>query len=165
MKDWLRRLKGLAVVGATGAAVGALFGSAWFALSALLGTTSANLGTWVWVAGLWGAIGGVAAGGVGLLLTALDRGQTAAELSIGRTAFYGAVTGALVPLVIVALALLATGETSTAGILQFVSIGSGLGAATGAGVSASARHAARRELGTGDDPLGSLGSGQVGPQA
>lgn len=75
MRRWLKRLRGILGLGVMGGVVGALVGALWWLGASLLGSVF-TLGTIGTAAALWGGFGAFAAGGAGLLLTAVGSKQS-----------------------------------------------------------------------------------------
>lgn len=147
MKTWLRRLRGVASVGATwglacsvlGVAIGAIVSMIW---PDILPFTAVK---YVVSVALWYGLGGFVLGsGFAVVLTTVEGRKTFEQLTPGRTALWGALTG-------VGLAIatgLVVGDTPLA---VFVASASTIGAVT-AGLAAGTLLLARRarlELGAG----------------
>jgi len=147
MKTWLRKLGGVASIGATwglacsvlGIAIGAIVSMIW---PDILPFTVVK---YVVSVALWYGVGGFVLGsGFAVVLTTVDGRKTFEELTLGRTALWGALTGVGLAIVVG----LVVGDTPLA---VFVASASTIGAVT-AGLAAGTLSLARRappELGPG----------------
>jgi len=147
MKTWLRKLRGVASIGATwglacsvlGIAIGAIVSMIW---PDILPFTVVK---YVVSVALWYGVGGFVLGsGFAVVLTTVDGRKTFEELTPGRTALWGALTGVGLAIVVG----LVVGDTPLA---VFVASASTIGAVTAA-LAAGTLSLARRappELGAG----------------
>jgi len=156
MASWRKRLRGILGLGVLGAAAGGLFGGLWWFGTAVLGLGGVVFGPLGWTAALWASFGAFAAGGAGLLLTALGSRQTLEQLSPWRLGAFGAVMGFLAP---PAYMFLMTGVFWGPTLSLVATISGLLGGALGSGLVLAAKRAPR-ELSTGGESL-MLGSAET----
>jgi hypothetical protein len=141
------KVRGLLGLGAIGAGLGAVFGTAWFTVSGFLAGTLvfkavAN------AAVVYGSFGFFTAAGLGLLLANARSRASLDEIGVAWSGVIGAVAGAAFPLVFNILMLqsllplrLITGFLPIMGTLGL------FGGALAAGMVAAAKYEDRRELG------------------
>ena len=150
MGKWLRRARGLAGLGVIGALVGGTIGGGITAVATLKAWGSVptfNLLMGIMVGAFFGSS---TTTGFGVLLAATSRGKTVEELSPWRAMAMSAAIGALVPVVLSALARGALQPLSVVAS-QIMAFG-GFGAAIGGGLVVAAKKARRMELERSGDP-------------
>jgi hypothetical protein len=146
------KIKGLLGLGAVGAGLGAIVGTAWFTISGLLAGTVVLKGV-ANAAIVYGSFGFFTASGLGLLLANARSKVSLDEVSVAWSGLIGAVAGAAFPLVFNVLMLQSLLPLRM--ISAFLPIMGALGLFGGAltaGMVAAAKHEHRKEVGSGSAP-------------
>lgn len=147
MKEWLRKLRGLGGIGATWGAAWGVFGAG---IGWVIGLVSPEFWLvtnpvidWAVGMGLYGAVSGVAFGG---LLALREGRKRLLELSLPRVAALGVLGSGVVPLLFGALGMFGPG-TSVADVVGAMVVTASLGGVFAPGSLALAR---RAELASGE---------------
>lgn len=146
------KLKGLLGLGAVGAGLGAIFGTAWFTISGLIAGTVV-LKAVANAAVVYGSFGFFTTSGLGLLLANARSKASLDDVSLAWSGLIGAAAGAAFPLVFNILMLQSLLPLRLIGGFLPIMGALGLfGGALTAGMVAAAKHEHRKEVGTGAEP-------------
>lgn len=161
MPEWLRRLRGVLGVGLVGTGIGTVLAGVLISVLRVIAPELIPLGPAVAWGGVFALSMGLCGSLFGTVLTIVGRGESLDSLSRGKTAFLGALAGAVTPL-LVALAIGMGWTADGVPILTWLaSVGAVAGAGLGLGVVGVAKGAGVPRLAGGVAAL----ELQEGPQA
>lgn len=144
MRRWLVRIRGVLGLSTIGGVIGLILGAAWTAASNLMTWGTAFGYSLVQGALFWGLLSALAAGGFGVVLTALGGRRSFDEIEIWRAGLWGAIGGAAV--VLTTVTILSGSIPPLLAALPTLGFSAGLGGLLGSGLVAIAKMAPAEPL-------------------